>query len=109
MASLLFEDIREGLELVGCPHVPPSTPLLKAMLGGEGCGRMYAQIVVWVCGRLEGGVSLPASPQEEPLFRVELSSLLRGRGCPLPGPGDAASLAAPAARTAARTPSRQCL
>lgn len=100
-ASLLFEDICEGLSLVSCPQVPPSTEALKGVLGGEVCSRKYTQITTWLCGCLEGCVvTAPATPQEEPLFRVELSSVLKELGCGVPGLAGAESLTRPNIRTA---------
>ena len=72
MAALLFDDITEGLELVKCPNLPPDTPSLKSMLGGKTCSKMYCKIVVWLSDQMSGAmeaVSLPTSPDEEPLFR----------------------------------------
>ena len=71
MAALLFDDVIDGLALVGCPFQPPDLPALKGMLGGPACGKMYAKIIVWVCEQMgqPGSVTIPVTPDEEPMFR----------------------------------------
>ena len=80
MAALLFDDITDGLKLVNCPYQPPDTAALKGMLGGKSCSKMYSKIVVWLCDQMKGHVepvTMPQSPDEEPLFRYIFCVLTR--------------------------------
>ena len=74
MAALLFDDIIEGLPLVGCPFLPPDLAALRGMLGGKSCSKMYTKIIVWLCERMPvEPVSVPNEPDEEPIFRLHLN------------------------------------
>jgi len=107
MAQFMFDGIIEGLKLTKCPLQPPDIPSLKKALGGTMCSKLYAQVIVWVSTELCSvspigeAITMPCGPTEEPIFRVELSSLLTDLECPAPGLGGAESLTDPNNRTSA--------